>query len=123
MKGYHEVGENILEYFFVRYHCYSTTCSGQILISLDNLYNRTRTQCPICKRECTLYLDARHLKNVQREFGYLYKQLRNLELLPLAFSLEVAPKTAFVDSKPQDNTLFSPIQIDNPDKRTNIYTE
>jgi len=105
MKGYFEVKENILDYLFVSYSCFNPSCSGKIIISLSNLYRNTRTQCPICKREDSFYLkDKRYLESAQRNFGYLYIQLRELELLPLAFSSAIAPKTVFLDSKQLDNT-------------------
>ena len=109
MKSYYQVERNILDYLFVSYECFNSKCPGRIVISLNNLYRNTRTQCPICKREDSFHLhNKRYLETVQRNFDYLYTQLRGLELLPLVFSLEVSPKTVFLDSTPSDNTFDTP---------------
>ena len=108
MEVYFEVKENILDYLFVSYPCFNKACPGKILVSLGNLYRNTRTQCPICRREDSLHVNKQYLEIVQRNFGYLYIQLRGLELLPLAFSTAIAPKTVFLDSKQPDNTFDTP---------------
>lgn len=108
MEGYFEVERNILDYLFVSYPCFNLKCSGLIVISLGTLYRNTRTKCPVCKREDSLHLDKRYLEIVQKNFDYLYRQLHTLNLLPLAFSSEVSPKTVFLDSMPSDSTFDTP---------------
>jgi hypothetical protein len=109
MKEYYEVESNILDYLFVSYPCFNSACPGRIVVSLGSLYRNTRTKCPACKREDSFHLQyKRNLEIVQRNFGYLYVQLRELELLPLAFSTAVSPKTVFVDSTPADSVFDIP---------------
>jgi hypothetical protein len=109
MKGYYEVDRNILDCLFISYPCFNPTCPGKIVVSLGSLYRYTRTQCPVCKREDSFRLQHRgYLEGVHRNFEYLYIQLRELELLPLAFSTAVSPKTVFVDSTPSNSTLDVP---------------
>ncbi len=104
MQKYYEVERNILDYLFVSYDCFNNHCHGVVVISLGNLRRNIRAQCPICKREDSLVLQGNYLDVVERNFGYLYRQLDGLELLPLAFSPAVSPKTVFLDSKQEDNT-------------------
>ena len=105
MKGW-VVGNNILEYLFISYPCFNTNCPGMIALSLDNLYMNTRTRCPVCKRECSFYMNKGNLASVQKSFDLLYRQLYNRRLSPIVFSREVAPKTVFVNPNEEDNTNF-----------------
>jgi len=110
MVEYFEVDKNILAYLFVSYPCFNSSCPGRIVISLDNLYRSTRTRCPVCKREDSLHLtDKKYIEAVQRNFGYLYKQLHGLELLPVAFSPSTSSKTVFLASRPLGDTFQPPI--------------
>jgi len=108
MKGYYEVERNILDYLFISYDCFNPRCPGKVVLSLNTLYKTTRTQCPVCKREDSLKLDKRYFEAVRKNFEYVYRQLHELELLPLAFSTAVSPKTVFLDSMPSDSTLDAP---------------
>ncbi len=99
MNGYYKIERNILDYLFVSYPCFNSHCRGKILISLYNLYRNTRIQCSICKRECSFDLEKGYFESVQRAFDYLYRQLDTLNLLPLAFSTEISPKTVFMDDE------------------------
>jgi hypothetical protein len=99
MEGYYQVERNILDYLFVSYDCFNVNCPGKIVISLNNLYMSTRTQCPICKREDSLHPDTHYFEQMRKYFEYVYRQLHELELLPLAFSPAISPKTVFLDSK------------------------
>ena len=104
MKGFREVDRNILEYLFVSFPCFNSACSAKIVVSLDSLYKNSRIKCPACKKENTIQLNSTYLNVVHRYFDDLYKQLHNLDFLPLAFSLEIAPKSVFLDYMSQDNT-------------------
>ena len=101
MKGY-KVDKNILDYLFVKYPCFNEQCSGEIIISLSNLYRSTRTLCPVCRKECSLSFNRVLFEAFQRDFESLYRQLHELRLLPLVFSSEVSPKTVFLNSMEQD---------------------
>jgi hypothetical protein len=110
MSEYFEVDENILDYLFVSYPCFNSSCLGKIVISLGNLYSDTRIRCPVCRREDSYHLtDKRYIEAVQRNFGYLYKQLHGLELSPVVFSPSTSSKTASLDSKPLGDTFQPPI--------------
>jgi hypothetical protein len=104
MDKYYLVGRNILDFLFISYNCFSNNCPGKIVVSLNTLRKNTRIQCPICKREDTLYLQTDWLNAVQRYFDYVYRQLRELELLPLVFSTAISPKNVFLDSVQPNNT-------------------
>ena len=108
MEKYYQVERNIFDYLFVSYNCFNPRCPGKIVVSLGSLYRNNRTQCPICKREDSLHIRKNWFEAAQRYFDYVYRQLSELELLPLAFSTAISPKTVFLDTTQEDNTFYSP---------------